>query len=135
MTNPSDNVTARRAPSTPWNTSLSSSSGNETALPHALSGALSEAESHGHGETIHDVLLDTARRHQHDDRSFAFEGIAQARVNAPYVAQYPFCALPSHYFDRLLWIDSEERESLLPRTLLSVETWDGRAVLEIETSS
>lgn len=41
---------------------------------------------------------------------------------------YPFCLLPDGYFRYLLLRDEIER-----RTLLQVQTWDGREVLSVDT--
>lgn len=60
-------------------------------------------------------------------------------------SDYPFCALPAFFFDRALHSKgsvsaaspsspefSSSSHWSSPRTLLSVQTWDGRDVLEVE---
>ena len=46
--------------------------------------------------------------------------------------EHPHCALPNHYFDYML--SKMKTENSHSRSLLSVETWEGRTVVSVETT-
>ena len=47
--------------------------------------------------------------------------------------QYPYCVLPPHFFERVVYLKRTavmaQRER--SRTVLSVQTWDGRDVMSV----
>ena len=46
---------------------------------------------------------------------------------------YPHCVLPPHFFERAVYLTKRNlgEEIQRPRTVLSVQTWDGRDVMEV----
>ncbi|MCB0329462.1 MAG: hypothetical protein KDD70_07360 [Bdellovibrionales bacterium] len=46
--------------------------------------------------------------------------------------EYPHCSLPNHYFDAML--ARMKSEVYRSRNLLSIETWEGRKVVSLETA-